>query len=434
MKTLTAVIALTLACTTLCAQQTFYDVVPGDGNGIRFWQSDWYKVHMGVGLGYEYGPVTSYSIKMNMSGDANRGWTWGVHGQTPVAAINTLGEMQIAGSFNTTGQIKVGGVGVITNGGTDVYANIRVLRNTSTQYGDGMYIGYMGTGGPLRFFSNSGTTEFMSLTTSGNLGLGNTAPSVWFPGRVFEMSDVRPVLKMSSSSPTGLSTIVFTNTSVNSTSHYGEFHLNHQFDQVNNDKSLLRFGAYPSSDILVLQAEGNVGIGTITPQWKLDVNGGIAAKGQLIVDSTPTEILIGDLASGDGMRDKLHFHTRDQRRVTIDENGNMGIGTTTPNQKLTVNGTAYAKEVKVDLSVPGPDYVFEKAYKLPTLEEIEKYIGQNKRLPEVPSAEEMKLNGLDLGNMNILLLKKIEEMTLHMIDMKKQLDEQEKIINGLIKK
>jgi len=75
--------------------------------------------------------------------------------------------------------------------------------------------------------------------------------------------------------------------------------------------------------------------------------------------------------------------------------------------------------VRVDLSVPGPDYVFERNYKLPTLEEIKFYIDRNKHLPEVPSASEMEKNGIPLGEMNMLLLKKVEELTLYVIEQNK---------------
>jgi len=81
----------------------------------------------------------------------------------------------ISGASNVEGNYQLDGVEVIGNTGSDVYGNIRVLRSLST-IGDGMYLGYQGSGGPMRFFSNSGTTEWMSLTTTGNLGIGTTAP------------------------------------------------------------------------------------------------------------------------------------------------------------------------------------------------------------------------------------------------------------------
>jgi len=102
--------------------------------------------------------------------------------------------------------------------------------------------------------------------------------------------------------------------------------------------------------------------------------------------------------------------------------GKIGIGTGTPDQLLTVKGIIHSQEVRVDLTVPGPDYVFEKDYRLPALKEVKDYIDQNKRLPDVPSAAEMEKNGVQLGEMNMLLLKKMEEMTLYILDQQKQIE------------
>lgn len=103
------------------------------------------------------------------------------------------------------------------------------------------------------------------------------------------------------------------------------------------------------------------------------------------------------------------------RVMAFDYLGNVGIGTSKPDARLTVKGTIHTQEVKVDLSVLGPDYVFETSYKLPSLEELNDYIKLNKHLPEVPSACAMEENGVKLGEMNMLLLKKVEELTLYNI-------------------
>jgi hypothetical protein len=110
----------------------------------------------------------------------------------------------------------------------------------------------------------------------------------------------------------------------------------------------------------------------------------------------------------------------------------VGIGTTQTDAKLTVNGTVHTKEVKVDLNVPGPDYVFEKDYPLMSLEETKAYIDANKHLPEVPSAKEMEKNGVQLGEMNMLLLKKVEELTLYSIEQNQKLNYQQSLIQKLL--
>jgi len=100
---------------------------------------------------------------------------------------------------------------------------------------------------------------------------------------------------------------------------------------------------------------------------------------------------------------------------------NVGIGTSNPTSKLTVAGNIHSKEVKVTVDAGVvPDYVFADDYKLKSLQEIESYIKENKHLPEIPSAKEIEKNGLMLAEMNMSLLKKMEEMTLYMIEMKKE--------------
>jgi hypothetical protein len=126
----------------------------------------------------------------------------------------------------------------------------------------------------------------------------------------------------------------------------------------------------------------------------------------------------------------ITFATANTQRMRIAANGNVGIGTSNPNEKLTVNGIMYGREVKVDATVPGPDYVFEKDYDLMTLEEIKVYIDENKHLPEVPSAKEMETNGLKLGEMNMLLLKKIEELTLHLLAMEERMKAMQKQLDS----
>ncbi|MEX0597628.1 MAG: hypothetical protein WD512_14140 [Candidatus Paceibacterota bacterium] len=105
---------------------------------------------------------------------------------------------------------------------------------------------------------------------------------------------------------------------------------------------------------------------------------------------------------------------------------NIGIGTSTftdgtDNFRLSVNGGIRAHRVKV--YTDWADFVFEKSYNLPTLEEVEKYIAENGHLKDIPSASDVEKNGIEVGEMNKLLLQKIEELTLYVIELNKEIVE-----------
>ena len=145
----------------------------------------------------------------------------------------------------------------------------------------------------------------------------------------------------------------------------------------------------------------------------------------------------------------LRFAIRANSNTFIDamvistDYGNVGIGTLNPDSKLTVKGTIHSEEVKVDLNV-APDYVFEKYYTgysalkddytMPTLQEVEAFTKENKHLPEVPSAQEIKDNGLKLGEMNAILLQKVEELTLYLIEQNKEIEKLKSKVDELSKK
>ena len=154
---------------------------------------------------------------------------------------------------------------------------------------------------------------------------------------------------------------------------------------------------------------GNVGIGITDPQEKLHVNGTIRSTSLIAQSITLNGETLGLWS--------------DNNNVISYTGGDVTIGVSTPNSgaKLTVNGRIASTEVKVE-AINGPDYVFKEDYQLKSISEVEDFIQANNHLPGIPSAKEMAKNGVQLGEFNMLLLQKIEELTLYAIEQQKQID------------
>ncbi len=222
-------------------------------------------------------------------------------------------------------------------------------------------------------------------------------------------------------------------------------------------KKILFVAAMFSGSSLLAQntfpATGNVGITTTTPKTNLDI--GELRLGRLSTFSTEGSIgegiwgnyIVGDATnsqklrigvSNDGYtRAELFIDNSNrqdgtislktvygtggaQTRLFIDGNGNIGVGTVAPQNKLEVCGTIRAKEIKVETG--WCDYVFEDNYQLRSIEELESFIKENKHLPEIPTAADVEAHGVNLGNATSKLLLKIEELTLYMIQQQKEIE------------
>lgn len=208
-----------------------------------------------------------------------------------------------------------------------------------------------------------------------------------------------------------------------------------------------------------LTSTGILGINTLSPntnaglhlhQKMLFLTGGNSYGGP--------QIVWGDTESGGGMwgleyvsatgNEGLNFWRvyGDNYLLFLKNNGRIGVNTNNPTAQLTVNGNMLVGDPgsvslpagyklyvqtgilteRLKVAVKGTtnwaDYVFDQNYKMLNLTELDEYIKLNKHLPNIPSAEEMVENGLDVAEMDALLLSKIEELTLYVIELKKELE------------
>jgi hypothetical protein len=191
--------------------------------------------------------------------------------------------------------------------------------------------------------------------------------------------------------------------------------------------------------LFVESTTNRIGIGTTVPQVRLHVSGGTDAEpasgGYIVAGSTTSANLAIDnneiMARNNGVPSTLYFNDDGGDLVMCYEGGNVMIGTKTPaaGYILSVDGKGMFEEIKVQTSSNWPDYVFDDNHKLPSLYDLESSIKTQKHLPGIPSAKEINKEGILIGDMQTKMMEKIEELTLYIISLQKQIDELKKIQN-----
>jgi hypothetical protein len=408
---------------------------------------------------------------------AGGGWAWQlidgsnnayVHVQYPsgnvgIGTISPSAKLNVYNSSNKT-EVIIGNPSTATGGFTSLlmgtsadtngFGYIEAVKSSGSAYGDVIISRWGGNVG-------IGTTiPSEKLEVNGNINVGlNSGATTGYGNRL----NLRGLDDAASGDPMWLARY---NVGANQT----ELRVNIGDDSSGDDAFTV--GNFFHGDgqwktFLKVFNNGNVGIGTTTPSEKLEVNGNLsvglnggaatgygnrlnlrgvddAASGDPIwlaryntaANQTELRVNIGDdVGQAQDMFVVGTHHWNGGTwypHLAVQASGNVGIGTVdTKGYKLAVAGKAIAEEVTVKLQAIWPDYVFEPTYDLKPLAEIEAYIKENKHLPEVPSAKEMEANGVQLGEMNMLLLKKVEELTLYVIEQQKQIAELKKT-NDLI--
>lgn len=227
----------------------------------------------------------------------------------------------------------------------------------------------------------------------------------------------------------------------------------YEWQQVNHDNGSLSWYSYGRAGggktVVTFNKEGQLGIGTVAPSSMVDVRTNPSQLYGLSIrpDGDHSSYMVLDRKSGydggilwsqDGAYawQQINQDTGDmswysykkvgggRTVVTFSKEGDVSIGTTdSKGYRLAVAGPMIAESVKVKVQSEWPDYVFDENYKMRSLTSLEAFIRVNKHLPELPSAADVRANGIDLGAMNAELLKKIEELTLHLIEKDKQIAE-----------
>lgn len=270
--------------------------------------------------------------------------------------------------------------------------------------------------GAQTLYVPNGTSGIGISTVAGNVGIGTTIPQ-----RKLDVNgDIKSAnIFMTDNNQNAKWIIHTTNTFDNA------FHIAPSINGNSNNYDWgKQFMIYPNGNIYT---GGNMSIGIASATNRLEVGGNIKMYGPDFLMSANGDRGVGGRALVHGWNNTLMINYSNDFSGGTVFNGRVFVNTTCAptDAQLAVNGRIYATGIRVELvdaSNCFPDYVFSKDYNLKSLPELESYIQANNHLPDVPSAKEVEKNGIDVAEMDVVLLKKIEELTLYMIELKREIE------------
>lgn len=412
--------------------------IAAPAKGLMVYQTDTY-LQLAAGL-YIFDGSTWRRI--TQSGDPGSVQSWNVTDNDQYSAVNgNVGigtstpndKLDVNGNLRMTGNARllkfetlVGGTGSGEFVSNKYAPGIHFIRSGGTLLGKMEYVDTADFSNFLRFHTGPTPSNDLTITTGHNIGIGTLDPQakLHISGGSGEQLRVHAAVDP---------IIQFTEGFIGGAQKKG-------FVQVSGDN--LRIGTNSGNsagkfivrnngaDRFFIDASGRVGINEDNPMAQLHVTG------RTYLNNANNEAL-----AIDGSNPFIQFYQSGVAKSFIQQTGPtlfMGVNggnlrldaiqvaiganlNTATGYKLAVSGKVICEELKVKLSGSWPDYVFDQDYKLPGLEEVEQYIKEHKHLPNIPAAAEIETNGMEVGEMQKKMMEKIEELTLYVIELKKEL-------------
>lgn len=285
---------------------------------------------------------------------------------------------------------------------------------------------FLNTGAGQRLHFRVGNVEKMTLNANGRLGIGVVGAA----DKLHIHDATHPSLRLSGSGYTSQISVATGNGFYSPKATPGDLVMRNlnadvQLYSIAGDISMVTGSGGAAAERMIIKNDGKVGIGRTPLARKLEVEGEVYFDGAINFGGGNVARIVPDGAG-------VSYHGRSfggdyvmVRHQFLNNQVNIGYNPRNfvpGGWMLTVDGNILAEGITIQNSNSWPDYVFEEDYELRDLEEVEAFVNEHKHLPEVPSAKDVE-DGVSVGDMQKVLLKKVEELTLYVIDQDKKLDE-----------